>query len=414
MKIKNIIFSIYLIFIHILYTESQTITLTFNGTPEIPEQVIIENLSNNTSTTLIGTNVLNLTSVSIFEVDKNNYKIFPNPFIDNTNISFNINESKKINILIYNQLGQLIITKTKFLHRGENIINFIPEKSGIYLIKIFAENFYQSSSVICEKSTHKNPELSFSVVNQRKNTETKSTDDITFTFGDILKFTGIYSNHSSIITDSPTSSTTYNFEFLSCIDFENNNYPIVKIGSQWWMAENLKSTKYSNGTNISGSYIYDNNSANEDIYGRLYKWDAVMNGAEGTNDNPSNVQGVCPTGWHIPSEIEWDEMRDALGGWEIMHGKLKETGTIHWFAPNNDATNESGMTVLPGGIRFEDGDSQYLGEQAFFWTSTDDLFGTDIENASGYTLFKELPSASYYIYTWNLKTRAQSVRCVMD
>ena len=235
-----------------------------------------------------------------------------------------------------------------------------------------------------------------------------------FELGNMLKFTAFSGNYSSIIALSPTVSDDLIFEFFDCTDFNTNNYPSVRIGDQIWMAENLKSINYANGGSVTGSYSSNNNPSNDDVFGKLYTWSAVMNGADGTNDDPSGIQGICPNGWHVPSEIEWDELRDYLGGWELMHGAVKHIGTQYWISPNSDATNSTGMTLLPAGCRFDDGDFQYFGEQAFLWNATDDLSGVDLLHASGYTFFSELPSASYYIYTWNLKTMAQSIRCVKD
>lgn len=151
------------------------------------------------------------------------------------------------------------------------------------------------------------------------------------------------------------------------------------IGDQTWMAENLKVTRYSDGSaislvkdnsdwsflgNSSKAYCwYDSSSANRDKYGGLYTWAATMNGAESSNANPSGIQGVCPSGWHIPSDEEWkeleiylamsQEMADYLTQMRGLYegGKLKETGTSSWDSPNREATNESGFTARANGLR---------------------------------------------------------------
>jgi uncharacterized protein (TIGR02145 family) len=130
-------------------------------------------------------------------------------------------------------------------------------------------------------------------------------------------------------------------------DVDGNSYSIVKIGTQIWMAENLKTTKYNDGTLISlqGSkngiegWYWDNFGSIEykSNYGLLYNWYAV------TNDK------LCPIGWHVPVVIEWHSLIDYLGGFNVAGSKLKESGTSHWNDPNTDATNESGFTALPAG-----------------------------------------------------------------
>jgi len=162
--------------------------------------------------------------------------------------------------------------------------------------------------------------------------------------------------------------------FNACVDIDSNIYPTVKIGDQWWMAENLKVTRYRNGDDIpivtddtewknltTGAYCnYNNNSDNADIYGRLYNWYAV-------NDS----RNIAPLGWHVPSDEEWQTLIDYLGGESVAGGKLKETGTTHWNSPNVGATNESGFAALPGGYRSSDGNFGSLGIYAFFWSSTE-------------------------------------------
>lgn len=146
---------------------------------------------------------------------------------------------------------------------------------------------------------------------------------------------------------------------------DGNVYKTIQIGNQIWMAENLKylpsvvgyetgSVTYPyyyvygyNGTNISDAKATENYAT----YGVLYNWSAVMGGAMNSNNNPSGVRGVCPEGWHVPSEAEWTELTDFLGGEVVAGGKLKETGTEHWKTPNKGATNETGFTALAGGMR---------------------------------------------------------------
>ncbi|MDD4033537.1 MAG: FISUMP domain-containing protein [Bacteroidales bacterium] len=160
-------------------------------------------------------------------------------------------------------------------------------------------------------------------------------------------------------------------------------YKTVTIGSQVWMAENLaylpeiSPASYSytepyyyingyNGTSLGEAVLTDNYRT----YGVLYNWSAAMNGAASSEDNPSDVQGICPTGWHLPSDAEWKQLTDYLGG-EDVAGKLKEAGTSNWISPNTGATNESGFTALPGGFR-RPGGLFFLFEFAVFWSSTED------------------------------------------
>lgn len=408
--IKNIMMKTALILILsttlFFYSNAQSITLTFNGTPGTPSTILIENLTNGTNTTLQDINTITLNSAnSVNEINNENTNAFPNPFVGETTVHLEIEKSSIVNIQIANQTGKIITKKTQYIQKGSASLKFLPAKKGLYFINIYNSNFKKTFSVICEKSKAKKAKITIqnTTIRTLKN---KSSKNLTFSFGDRLKYTAEFDNKFSVMTDCPQQTKTYNFEFYDCIDYELNVYPTTKIGTQVWMAENLKSTKYSDGTNINNSYAYN------DIYGRNYTWTAAMKGASaGNNNNPSGIQGVCPIGWHMPSESEWDQLRDELGGWELMGGKLKETGTAHWTAPNSDATNETGMSILPAGIHWTDDGFQYIGEQAFYWDCSD---FDDLDSASGYTFWSETPADSYYLYTFNLKTSAQSVRCVKD
>ncbi|MBG0861138.1 MAG: TIR domain-containing protein [Bacteroidales bacterium] len=156
-------------------------------------------------------------------------------------------------------------------------------------------------------------------------------------------------------------------------DIDGNEYNIVKIGNQVWMAENLKTTKYNDGTaipfvvddklwlnlNTSGYCWYKNDFNNKSIYGALYNWHAV------------NTGKLCPKYWHVPTDEEWTALIKYLGGDSIAGGKLKEKGTIHWLAPNTGATNESGFTALPGGYRYASGSFSSIGYIGCWWSATE-------------------------------------------
>ena len=167
-------------------------------------------------------------------------------------------------------------------------------------------------------------------------------------------------------------------------DIDGNVYNTVNIGQQIWMTENMKTTKYSDGTIIplvnnqtiwdaltetSKAYCwYADDISNKDTYGALYSWSAAMNGSSSSTANPSGVQGVCPTGWHLPSDAEWSQLESFLG--TNAGGKLKEINTTHWRTPNAGATNESGFIGLPGGNRHIDGVFYDIGSYGYWWSAT--------------------------------------------
>jgi uncharacterized protein (TIGR02145 family) len=163
--------------------------------------------------------------------------------------------------------------------------------------------------------------------------------------------------------------------FRTASDFcEECTDGIVQIGTQWWSKCNLKVTTYKNGdvipevsdqstwaTLTTGAWChYNNNPLYDAIYGKLYNWHAV-----------NDPRGLAPNGYHIPSDAEWTILTDYLGGLSIAGGKLKEPGFCHWNAPNNDATNSSLFTALPGGYRTNSGSSILIGNIGNWWSSTE-------------------------------------------
>lgn len=159
-------------------------------------------------------------------------------------------------------------------------------------------------------------------------------------------------------------------ESASVTDYDGNTYKTIRIGNQIWMAENLKSIHYSDGTPVS-NYVYNDQESNCSVYGRLYPWQSVMRGETGTNSNPGNIQGIAPNGWHIPSKAEWQQLINYLGGYSLAGGWLKEEGLVNWQAPNSNATNKSLFCALPGGMYAFWQEFQWLGQHAVFATSTD-------------------------------------------
>jgi uncharacterized protein (TIGR02145 family) len=182
---------------------------------------------------------------------------------------------------------------------------------------------------------------------------------------------------------SVSSSTTVPCGYSFVDSRDGRVYNTVLIGTQCWMKENLNI-----GTRINILEDQTNNTIIEkhcpldleencEIYGGLYQWDEYMNYSTSSNTNPSGCQGICPTGWHIPSDAELCEMETYIDptviceeiNWRGINagGKMKEIGTSHWLSPNTGASNLSGFTALPAGF----GDANTLSKIALFWSSTE-------------------------------------------
>ena len=212
-------------------------------------------------------------------------------------------------------------------------------------------------------------------------------------------------------------------------DIDGNSYDAVRIGEQVWMASNLRTTRYANGdaipegqtTSSTEPYRYTP-STNVAEYGYLYNWAAVMHGASSSTANPSGVQGVCPNGWHVPSDAEWSQLTDYCSGhtecvcsgsgdyiakslaadhdWQITTGEC---------AVGNDlsSNNASGFSALPAG--FYPGTQTSYGEYASFWSATESV--EDFGSAYDRSLYYGHATVSRNVHH---KYGAQSVRCLKN
>ena len=193
------------------------------------------------------------------------------------------------------------------------------------------------------------------------------------------------------------------------IDADNNAYHSVKIGTQIWLSENLKTTKFNDGSDIPlitdltewwylkspGFCWYNNDTTNKNIYGALYNWYTI------------NSSELCPSGWHVPNKSEWDTLSVFLGGADIAGGYLKDT-TLLWYNPNQGATNESGFSALPGGYRTGTGSFGALYDVGFWWNTGQ----IDEWIVSGKYL--RSMDEGIYIFDKGSKQQGLSVRCIMN
>ena len=178
------------------------------------------------------------------------------------------------------------------------------------------------------------------------------------------------SSHSCGATNLHNPAKTYG----TMTDQQGNVYKTIVIGTQEWMAENLKVSHYRNGNpiplitnssiwaqlNTGATCWYNNDSVTYNCpYGKLYNWYAV-----------ADQRNVCPTGWHVPSDAEWTTLTTFLGGELVAGGKMKSTGTQYWTSPNSDADNSSGFSGLPGGLRYFAGALDDIGYNGYWWSSS--------------------------------------------
>jgi uncharacterized protein (TIGR02145 family) len=210
---------------------------------------------------------------------------------------------------------------------------------------------------------------------------------------------------------------------VTVTDIDGNIYTTVKIGSQLWMAENLRVNHYRNGDEIpevkkyseweiltsDACCVYNNDSTKLSVYGRMYNGYAAL-----------DQRNICPSGWHIPDKEEWQELINYLGGRGVAGGKLKEKGTQHWVSPNTTSDTLTGFNALPGGIRAYHGTFNQIGGTCGFWSATE-LYPTDDDGVADSTSVstgawsENLMFIAGAIQGWpESKVTGLSIRCIKD
>ncbi|MCK5148368.1 T9SS type A sorting domain-containing protein [bacterium] len=315
----------------------------------------------------------------------NNFNLqqnYPNPFNPSTVIGYELITSTNITIEIYNVLGQKIRTLFDgyqtagpgqvIWDASNDLRQGVPAGVYIYSLKADGININKKMLLIDGQQGSANSAISYST-----GTDASNPDVLSKQMSDqyLLQINGddfeTYIQQNLEITGNVTLDITVN---RTVTDIDGNVYRTVKIGDQWWLAENLKVIHYRNGDDIpnvtdntewqnltTGAYCnYDNDLNNVVTYGRLYNWYAV-----------DNSRNIAPEAWHVPTDAEWTTLTTYLGE-NLAGGKMKEIGTTHWSSPNTGATNESGFSALPGGARNYYGIFEHIGSTtADFWSSTE-------------------------------------------
>ncbi|HBE42142.1 MAG TPA: hypothetical protein DDW27_13215 [Bacteroidales bacterium] len=409
--------------IPILSLQAQDYLISFEASSDTItlESVIVENLTQGTILEMKGNEVLHLKGVvPVFETISDNetgiITFYPNPMKEYARMQFVLPEPGETRINFYDLSGRQILQTRDKLSNGEHIYGIQGLEEGIYFVRIISGKYSYSGRIISSGSKRGIAKVVYENTmaiggKQIDTKETKGTNAekvFQYTTGDILKLTGISGKYRTVMTVVPTEGKPITFSFIACTDKDFNNYSIVQIGLQTWMAENLKTTKYNDGTAIDNltdasawSFLYSpayclwgNDAANKDVYGALYNWYAVSTGK------------LCPSGWHVSTDNDWKVLEGYIVG-DSDANKLKETGTTHWPSPNSGATNATGFTALPGGHRGDLGSFYAKGDNGQFWCNSEYSY----TNAWNRGIINEF---STVVRKNNSKVNGFSVRCLKD
>lgn len=372
-----------LVMLSVAYTQAQNYQLSFTGSGDanVVKNVVIENLTQGTTLTISGSDVLHLVgTVGIENQDliSNSLSVYPNPMTEQAKIEFFSNSNTNAEIQIFDISGKLILISNHSMHQGINSFEVSGLNSGIYTINIITSESQYSQKIISKGGKGLNPVLyNFTPSDYIRSTlnTNKSIVQMQYNEGDQLLIHGFSRDYSTIVPIVPTCNQNINFEFSKCIDGDGNNYAIVKIGNQTWMAENLKTTRFSDSTEIPSvnsnnwinlttpGFCWFNNDEleNKNTYGALYNWYAVSMANNGNKN-------ICPEGWHIPSDAEWTILINNTGSNSAL--KLRENGNDHWSYSSMTGSNETGFSAVAAGYRGSIGGFADLDYTASWWSST--------------------------------------------
>ena len=399
-----------------LYATDYTISFTASGAATTISNVEVQNLTQSTSVvvpagasvTLTGT-----TGAPYLKANSLNLKIYPNPITEKSIVSFYSEFGGKTDIAVYGMDGRTVICMTKNLEAGTNQFKLsLPQ--GIFTLHINENGILHLGTVISQ--TMNKAELEFSgtepAAGKPMQKVKASTTPLGYNQGDQLLFKGYSGDLCTVVTLKPTGNTVVNFNFVECRDADGYNYPVVQIGDQVWMAENLKTTRYRNGDPITEQWAYNYDANNAAKYGRIYTWYAA-----------TDSRGIAPAGWHVPTDAEWTILENYLiaNGYNYdgttTGNKIAKAlaATTDWNtytgtdAPGADLTknNSSGFTALPGGYRSSDGTFYDVGYYGVWWSST--------EYATTYAWYRYLFYDYYGLYRYDgTQSYGFSVRCLRD
>ena len=383
MKAKNnfssaiaVIFALFFFALNSLALD-YNISFTGSGASSSVGPVVVENLTKGITVTVPTGNILNLSDVAnvINDVSADGNNIRLKNINGTTTISYNATDAGNTNVSVFAIDGKKLVGLNKKVQVGENTFSLSLAK-GVYTVQIVGNGYKYSTKFVNQTSTIvSNPTLEFigaelktsTKPNKVKSEENTAITQMLYTSGDKLLYKGTSGNHTTIVGDVPTGSKTINFEFVACQDGSGNNYAVVKIGTQIWMAENLKTTKYTDGALIpnsgatSGYYtnaewgalttgalsLYGNNAGQYTEGPTLYNWYAVNSGK------------IAPTGWRVPTKDDWVALSNNVPAADLV--KLLDTTC--------GGTNELGFKALQIGCRTGGSGWYTAGNNSGFWAS---------------------------------------------
>lgn len=391
------------------------ISFTASGVSNTLDYVVVQNLTRGTTVTVPAGNYLHVSDATgLNQLNAQDENVFVYSTASGKNVlSFYAKKAGISRINAFGVDGRKVAEINQFIPEGRNSFQ-LTLPNGVYIIQVVGIGYSYSTKTVSRQRLL--TKISIDYNGYEKPTalglqKSKSTSNVTTMFGsqgDRMLYKAVSGGYSTILTNAINSNQNIIFDFVACQDADLNNYTTVTIGTQTWMAENLKTTKYRNGEVIpnipennlwialtTGAWRdYNNNATNSDKYGHLYNWFVV-----------SNPLNIAPQGWHVPTDSEFTKLADYLGGSSVAGDKLKST--TNWYSYTPGTSNESGFTALAGGACDGTGAFNGLEQTGLWWTSSQssDIFSWDWELTCNSAEFKR---------TYGSFIDGFSVRCIKD
>jgi uncharacterized protein (TIGR02145 family) len=420
---------------------AQDITISFQ--PKIAgtqiDSIWVTNQKTDQKVKLLGGESLTLTTITGIDLFRNNLgdgHLYPNPGYGDAMLEFSTAGNQGVEIRVHNISGQLLSLERQNLPSGHHRFQVKFPGTGIYTVYVLKNSGPIGFKAVCTGVKMQECHIEYVGSESPKLLKSaKAGKTLGFTLGDILYYSVFSGKNNTIVSDSPTANKVFSVEFFECRDQDNLNYPIVKIGNQWWMTKNLAvlpSVSRSSASSETLPYFYvfgyegtsvstAKATSNYSTYGTLYNWAAAMNSNASSNLNPSGVRGVCPAGWHVPSDAEWTVLSDYLtlngfgfqGSGSDIAKSLAARNTWNTYniagttGNNPFSNNSSGFSALSSGGRDHNVFFVNLGIDCAWWSSTE-------SSASGAWL--RVLAFNYDVMARDFypKSDGYSVRCVKD
>jgi uncharacterized protein (TIGR02145 family) len=366
-----------------------------------PESIKVKNLTQVCDTVLFYPDtVLTIYNVGIHEEDefRDEFRLmqnYPNPSADRTSVRLNVPGKGLVSMNIYDAAGRRLLTTESLLEKGSHLFHLNLPGDGVFIFNACWNNCSSSIRIISAGTGQQRScdiEYCGSVLTETRLKSTPAGSDFLFNPGDQLLLIGYGNDMESGFLDAPETSQDYVFQFatnipcpgLDSLLYDGQWYHTVQVFSQCWLKENMnagamiQSTQNQTNNNIIEKYCMGDIESYCNLFGGLYFWNEMMD-----YTNVTGGQGICPDGFHVPTDLEWQILEGAvdslyaIGGpeWKVngwrgtdAGGNLKQTGTVLWESPNTGATDAYGFNTVPAGY-FVQGGFWGPGYKTYIWSS---------------------------------------------